>query len=200
MRSQLAALIVVGICGTILTFRYFDRSSDESILRTEFNIPRAAQVVSYQAHPPENAWMREGLKIDIVFQLNQQDYATYSAKAEQEGLWQPLPIPNQFLLKMGAITAMRAKNASSMIQSESKATPKARLIDNPREAQLLAKFIATLPKTPEVGLYQCRSAGDNILHAPKTIHTRLDHNLNDFMLAMLDHQQQRIIIQVSTNY
>lgn len=198
MGSQLK--ILISIFFTVLIFGCTNNGSDESILRTEFNVPRNAKMISYQAHPEQNAWLREGLNIDIVFQLSDQDYNTYVADAEKGGSWQPLPIPAKFLRRMGAIESRLEANKARIGRSENKVIPEPGSIYNPTEAQLLAKFIASLPDIPKVGLFQCRSAGDNIMRAPKTIHTQLNYDLNDFMLAMLDDQRKQIVIQVNTSY
>lgn len=195
MRSQLTVSIVGLTFCALVTFGCTASNSDESILRAEFNVPKEATVVSYKAHPDQNAWVREGLDIEIIFQLSGQDYEAYVADAERDGLWQPLPIPEEFLMRMGAIESRLEAYKSRTQLSQSKA-PRKILTGT----QLLNEFVALLPETPKAGLFQCRSAGDNIMYAPKTIHTRLDRDLNDFMLAMLDHERERIVIRVNTSY
>jgi hypothetical protein len=50
------------------------------------------------------------------------------------------------------------------------------------------------------GNYQCRSAGDNIMHKRKQIYTSLDHELIDYMFAILDFDEQSLKIKVSADY
>jgi hypothetical protein len=71
---------------------------------------------------------------------------------------------------------------------------------NPKEQQLLDGFAASLPAQPRTGLFQIRSAGTDIMHAPQTVRTQRDHDLNDLMHAMLDHDRERIVITVSRRY
>ena len=85
-------------------------------------------------------------------------------------------------------------------QSKRKASEEDELVNNQTRAQLLAKFIATLPETSQVGLFQCRVAGDNIMYSPKRIERNLEKDLNDFMLAILDHKRKQMVIKVSTSY
>ena len=65
---------------------------------------------------------------------------------------------------------------------------------------MLNQFIKALPQQPEKGLYQVRTAGTNILYAPKSAMLKPDRDLPDFMLAMLDDGRHRIAIKVSTGY
>ncbi len=68
------------------------RKSDEAILRSEFDIPEQARLIRYEAFPKESGWFgREGLKIDIAFQLDARDYAEYRSRAGVSGQWLPLP-------------------------------------------------------------------------------------------------------------
>lgn len=195
MRSRLTVSIAGFTFCVLVTFGCLVSHSDESILRAEFNVPKEATVVSYKAHPDQNAWVREGLDIEIVFQLSGQDYTTYVANAERDELWQPLPIPEEFLLRMGAIESRLEADKSRIHLLQSKAPRKI-----PTKTQLLNEFTASLPETSQAGLFQCRSAGDSIMYTPKTIHTQLDRDLNDFMLAILDHERRQIVIRVNTSY
>lgn len=199
MKVQLIAVALAPVVYIIVTMGCSNQQSDESILRAEFKIPNEAALVSYKAHPVEDAWIREGLKIDIVFQLSDQAYTAYVRRAKEEGQWQPLPIPNDFLSRLGAIETRKSRRTQAY-QLKGKILPEEGSIYNPTKKQLLDRFIISLPKTSGVGLFQCRSAGDDILHARKTIHSRIDRDLNDFMLAILDHEQKQIVIQVSSNY
>jgi hypothetical protein len=65
---------------------------------------------------------------------------------------------------------------------------------------MLESFQATLPPLPGVGWYQIRTAGDNIMGAPKRIISPLRNDVNDFMLAVLDPAERTLTIRVSSNY
>ncbi|MBN2433581.1 MAG: hypothetical protein JXQ27_19095 [Acidobacteria bacterium] len=176
------------------------RPSDEAVLRAEFDIPPAATVVTYRAVPEEAGWFgREGLKIDLVFQLNDGDFARYVATAEAGGDWRPLPIPREFLMHMGGIHTAKAGLLRSYTQRDQPPPPEGSVY-NPTKDQLFERFCETLPLEIRHGWYQCRSAGDDIMHRPKTVQGTLDRELNDFMLAVLDADTQQIVIRVSTSY
>lgn len=64
----------------------------------------------------------------------------------------------------------------------------------------LERFQASLPPLPRAGLYQIRTAGDNIMGAPKRIISPLRDDVNDFMLAVLDPAERTLTIRVSSNY
>lgn len=187
----LCALLVVG-CGL--------GASDESILRAEFAIPRAARVLRYEAQPKEAGWFgREGLKITIVFQLSEGDYRAYLARAQAAGTWSALPIPEAVLRRMGAIDTAKA-GINRTYEEQGRPLPAEGSVYNPTRQQLLERFIEWLAPQPRAGLFQVRAAGTNILHARKRVLRDPQHDLNDFMLAMLDHEERRIIIKVSSRY
>ncbi len=50
------------------------------------------------------------------------------------------------------------------------------------------------------GLYQCRTAVDDIMHKPKAIKLVLGNGLNDFMLAILDTENKELIIRYIGKY
>ncbi len=60
--------------------------------------------------------------------------------------------------------------------------------------------LPSLPSLPQTGLYQIRTAGTDILRAPKRIRPTLKEDVNDFMLALIDPGTRTIAIRVSTNY
>jgi len=176
------------------------RESDEAILRSEFDIPEEARLIRYEVFPKDSGWFgREGLKIDIAFQLDARDYAEYRSRAGVSGQWLPLPIPSEFLRRMAGLERQQTQVRLSY-EMQGKTLPEAGSVYNPTDEQRLARFVASLPVMPNQGLFQCRSAGDDIMHAPKTVHTRLESDLNDFMLALLDDGKRQILIKVSTSY
>jgi hypothetical protein len=161
------------------------RQSDELALRREFAVPWGASVVLYAASPEEPGWFgREGLKITMVFRLSPVDAATFSRGALRSGRWRPLPIPAAELRHLAGIrTALAAR------------TRTAQHTDTPLE-----RFQATLPPLPRAGHYQIRTAGDNIMGAPKRIISPLRDDVNDFMLAVLDPAERTLTIRVSSSY
>ena len=50
-----------------------------------------------------------------------------------------------------------------------------------------------MPPHPRTGWYQIRTAGNDIMHAAKTVRPTLAENVNDFMLAMLDPKEIRYV-------
>jgi hypothetical protein len=176
------------------------RQSDEGALRREFAIPGAARAVTYRASPSESGWFgREGLRITMVFALSRADFDRYARTAERSGLWQPLPIPEavlRHLARTRTATEARARQARESGQP----LPPAGSVYNPSEEQLVARFRQSLPSPPPTGLYQIRTAGNDILRAPKTIRPTLNQDVNDFMLALLDPGTRTIAIRVSSNY
>ena len=73
-------------------------NSDESVLRKEFKIPDSAELVFFKVFPEEAGWFgREGLKIDAVFQLSNEDFNSHLSNAKKSNEWLALPIPKDFL-------------------------------------------------------------------------------------------------------
>ena len=176
------------------------RGSDESLIRAEFDLPPAAEAIEYASSPPPGGWFgREGLKITLIYQLSPADYVGYAQRARDSGQWRALPIPESFLRRMAAIdSAKRQRQASADLTGKPPAPEGS--VYNPSEQQMLAQFSASLPQAPARGLYQVRTAGDNVMHAPKRIVTTPDTDLIDFMLIMLDDDRQRVLVKVSTHY
>lgn len=177
-----ALLLAVG-CATLAGCS--TRQSDELALRREFAVPWGASVVRYAASPEEPGWFgREGLKITMVFRLSPADAATFRSSALRSGRWRPLPIPVAELRHLAGIrTAMASRPDAAQ-----------------HTGTLLERFQASLPPLPRAGLYQIRTAGDNIMGAPKRIISPLRNDVNDFMLAVLDPAERTLTIRVSSNY
>ena len=196
---RLTNLLIAGFLATSL-LGCDPRASDESLIRAEFNLPPAAEAIEYTSSPPPGGWFgREGLKITLIYQLSPADYAGYGQRARDSAQWRPLPIPENVLRRMAAIdSAKRQRQASADLTGKPPAPEGS--VYNPSEQQMLAQFSASLPQAPARGLYQVRTAGDNVMHAPKRIVTTPDTDLIDFMLIMLDDDRQRILVKVSTHY
>lgn len=177
------------------------RSTDESILRREFGIPGEAEIVFSSISPkPPNGWFgREGLKIRMTFQLTQADFAAYRENAAASGEWRELPIPKDFLMHLGGIESTKQGLIRSY-EFRNEPVPEEGSVYNRTVEQLYEQFVKTLPLDIENGLFQCRSAGNNIMYYRKRIYTTLDRDLNDFMLAILDFDKEQLVIRVSTKY
>jgi hypothetical protein len=112
--------------------------SDEQVLREEFRIPESAELLRLKAFPEKaDHFGREGLKIDAVFKFNSDDFQTYRSQAEKSGNWKQLPVPKDFLIKMGGLKFKR------------------QYFKDLTEEQLYEQYIAQLPLDVENGLYQC---------------------------------------------
>ena len=177
------------------------RDSDESLIRAEFELPPAAEAIEYISSPPPGGWFgREGLKITLIYQLSPADYAGYAQRARDSGQWRPLPIPEIVLRRMAAIDRAKRQRQASAALTTGKPPATEGSVYNPSEQQMLSQFSASLPQAPARGLFQVRTAGDNVMHAPKRIVTAPDADLIDFMLIMLDDDRQRVLVKVSTHY
>lgn len=145
------------------------RPSDESILRDEFEIPVGAGVVGYDAFPKQAGWFgREGLKINITFQLSDENFRDYTARALASEKWKPLPIPEAFLRRMAAIETVKKSRILSY-QLRGEMLPPEGSVYNPTEQQMLESFINSLPPQPYNGLFQVRAAGTDIMRAQKSV-------------------------------
>jgi hypothetical protein len=192
-----ALLLAVG-CATLAGCSA--RQSDELALRREFAVPWGASVVLYAASPEEPGWFgREGLKITMVFRLSPADAETFSRGALRSGRWRPLPIPAAELRHLAGIrTAIASRTRTAQLTGT--LLEPAGSIHNPNAGQMLQSFQASLPPLPRAGLYQIRTAGDNIMGAPKRIISPLRDDVNDFMLAVLDPAERTLTIRVSSSY
>lgn len=174
--------------------------SDESVLRQEFSIPSNARLIRSHVSPEPSGWFgREGLRIEMVFQLEAGDWSEYVARARASDRWKPLPIPEVFLRRMARIETLREYYLRAG-ESTGQAVPAEGAPGNPTEAQLLESFQESLPPQPGAGLFQIRYSGTGIMSQPKSLFESPDRDLSDFMLAMLDERQQQILIKVSTSY
>lgn len=176
------------------------RQSDEAAVRKEYDIPSAAKVVNYEGYPDNSGWgPREALRITISFQVDSADFAKYLNEVSDQDHWQPLPIPERFLVRMAAVET-RKRWIAENYELLNEPLPPEGSVHNPTEKQILKEFVASLPAQPEKGLFQIRTAGDNIMYSEKSLYSTPNRDLNDFMLAMLDFENRRIIVRVSTNY
>ncbi len=200
LRGIMRSSLITAVLSCALLAGCTTRQTDELTLRREFNIPRAATVVAYEATPSEPGWFgREGLRITMVFQLSGADFNALARAAADSAKWQPLPIPESILKHLAGIrTSIEARARSA--REAGRALPPEDPLYHPTEQQILEQFKQSLPSQPRTGLYQIRTAGNDIMHATKTVRPMLDEDVNDFMLAMLDSEHHKVVIRVSTNY
>jgi hypothetical protein len=157
-------LLLTVVVGALYSWSTRTYRSDVLILRDEFDIPRNARVLYYNAMPQTGLipWPREALDIELIFQFESEEFEEYVRAAKEAGNWQKLPIPDGFFPERSP------------------------------------KFDLTV--SPASGFFQCRTAGDDIMHTTKTIRTDLGDSINDLMLSILDSKQQQLIIKVRTGY
>jgi hypothetical protein len=176
------------------------RALDDAALRKEFAVPGHAWLSRYEAHPTNGGQFgREGLKVRMTYQFEQAAFAQYAVTLTGVGQWRPLPISNAFLGRMAAIQTRKEQRLKSW-HLTGQTPPPAGTVYHLADTQMLSTFEASLEPLPKQGLYQVRTAGDNIMRAPKLIVDTPDRDLNDFMLAVLDHQKKQLLIRVSTFY
>ncbi|MEO0136849.1 MAG: hypothetical protein ABIL86_04875 [candidate division WOR-3 bacterium] len=188
-------------CFYLLTFIIVcSRESDETILRREFSVPASAKTIYSHISPEEPGFFgREGLRIDIGFQFNEQDFQKYLTDALKNGKWRELPIPKDFLMKMLGIESTKQWIIKSY-KNSGKELPEEGSVYNPTIEQLYEDALKSLDLPDTKGFYQCRTAGDDIMRKPKEIKMTLEKDLIDFMLAILDIEKRQLIIRVRTKY
>ena len=193
IRLSIAILFLIGsACRT---------ASDEDIIRKEFAVPSGAETEYLDVHPKNgNQWFgREGLRISIGFQFNEQDFERYKSFVLESENWNELPMPRDYIMRMGGIESSKEGMLRSFGLTD-KPIPEEGSIYNPTIDQLYERFVKTLPLDISHGYYQCRTAGDNIMYKKKRIVKNMNTDLNDFMLAVLDTERKILHIKVSTKY
>jgi hypothetical protein len=174
--------------------------SDEQLLRDEFKIPRTVVLDSISVFPQEAGWFgREGLTIDAAFRFSRSQFETYRQRAERDGRWKPMPPSREFLMKMLGIRSHVEAVARSYALL-GKPAPPLGSVYNRTEDQLYDELTGRLPLDVQHGLYQCRTAGNDIMHALKVPCTALKGDLNDYMFAVLDLDGRVLRIRVHANY
>uniref|UniRef100_A0A7V0Z3K0 Lipoprotein n=1 Tax=candidate division WOR-3 bacterium TaxID=2052148 RepID=A0A7V0Z3K0_UNCW3 len=174
--------------------------SDEAILRREFLIPPSAKTIYYNVYPEKPGFFgREGLRIDIAFQFDERSFQKYFDDAKKGVNWLELPIPEDFLMKMLGIKSTKEGIIRSYKES-GKALPEEGSIYNPTLGQLFESALKSVELPETKGLFQCRTAGDDIMHKKKEIKLSLEKDLIDFILAILDTEKKQLIIKVRTKY
>jgi hypothetical protein len=174
--------------------------SDEQVLRDEFRIPPEVVLDSMSVSPEEAGWFgREGLTIDAMFRFSPEQFQEYRRRAERDDRWKRMPPSREFLMRMlGIRSHTEALARSYAAQGES--LPPAGSIYNPTEEQLYDRQASCLPLDVEYGLYQCKTAGNDIMHSFKVPCSSVKGDLNDYMLAVLDFDGKVLRIRVQTKY
>jgi hypothetical protein len=174
--------------------------SDERILRDEFDVPVATELVEITSSPPNPGWFgREGLRITAVFQFAPAEFQDYIKSAEEDGTWAPLPPSPEFITRItGVRSHLEALRRSEEILAEEPPGTSTRVL--PTEEELLGNWMDQLPLDSESGMYQCKTAGDNLLNAVKVPCRDRAGDLNDFMLAVLDEEALTLRVFVHTSY
>jgi len=192
-------IVVVLSCSLVLA-GCSARQMDESVIRREFVLPQTARTLVYEATPAESGWFgREGLKITMIFGLSASSFRAWTDVAVGSGRWQPLPMSEAVLKHLAGIGSAREARLR-LAHEMRRPLPPEGSVYNPSDAQLMKQFRESLPGLPEKGWYQIRTAGTDIMRAPKIVRTNLDQDVNDFMLAVLDPKTHTVIVRVSTSY
>jgi hypothetical protein len=197
-RRRFSLWFAVMVLPVLAACSYF--KSDEQLLRDEFGISRTAVLDSMNVSPKEAGWFgREGLTIDAVFRFASSEFETYRQRAEQDDRWEPMPPSREFLTRMlGIRSHIEAVQRSYALQG--KPAPPLGSVYNRTEDQLYEELTSRLPLDVEHGLYQCRTAGTDIMHAFKVPCTAPKGDLNDYMFAVLDFDRKALRIRVHANY
>jgi len=196
LRTQISILLILVSLFCVSACR----RSDEQILRDEFDIPVATELLEITSSPPNPGWFgREGLRITAVFQFAQAEFQDYVKAAEEEGTWAPLPPSREFITRItGVKSHLEALCRSEEILAEELPGRSARVL--PTEEELLENWMEQLPFDTESGMYECKTAGDNLLNAVKVPCRDRAGDLNDFMLAVLDEEALTLRVFVHTRY
>ena len=99
---------------------------------------------------------------------------------------------------LGIRSSVEARARSYAAQGEP--APPAGSIYNPTEEQLYDRLTGNLPLDVQHGLYQCRTAGNDIMHSVKVPCSAVKGDLNDYMLAVLDFHGRVLRIRVQAKY
>ena len=111
-----------------------------------------------------------------------------------------MPPDREFIIKMTGIRG-QAKSVQKLAEVTGKPVPPRGSERNPTEEQLYEQWAQRLPLEVKRGLYQCKTAGDNILHSwKKGPCSEKSGDLNDFIFAVLDVDDKVLRVKVHTRY
>lgn len=189
----LIAFTIIGVSACML-------QSDEEVLRKEFGLTSGVKLAEMDVSPKQSGWFgREGLTIHARFIFSDNQFADYLKAAEQNPQWKPMPPSKSFLMKMLGIRR-HMKGVKLSYEMSGKELPPEGSIYNPTEDQIYDRQVKRLPLNVSRGLYQCKTAGDNLMHNKKVPCDSKEGDLNDFMFAVLDLENKELHIRVHTSY
>lgn len=175
--------------------------SDEQILRREFGLPSTVKLMAIKSYPEKPGFFgREGLDITASFQFEPAEFEKFLKNVKRDQTWKPMPPDREFLIKMTGIRA-HMKGLEKWAEVTGKPVPPLGSVYNPTEDQLYDGWVKRLPLDVKNGLYQCKTAGDNLLHSySKVPCSEKSGDLNDFMFAVLDTKERVLRVKVHTRY
>ena len=178
-------LISLGLTGCMSEAEIARR--DEARLRKMFKIPTTAKKVLFENHPKNGGWQREGLRITATFQLSDDAWREYQ---QQNTLnWNPLPIPNDLILKIGNKTKTSTPDENSNASGE---------VAN-EEQQFISKLRDQLPRATS-GQFICLTAGNDLLNEATTNCQKYSKRFGDFAIGVIDAETQQLKIRLRTYY
>lgn len=195
--SFIPCLVVVFVLSLITGCQ----ESDEQILRREFSLSSTVKLLSIKSYPEKPGFFgREGLDITASFQFDPAEFEKFLKNVQQDQTWKPMPPDREFLIKMTGIRA-HLKGVEKLSEVTGKPVPPLGSIYNPTEDQLYERWVPNLPLDVKDGIYQCKTAGDDLLHSSRKVPcSEKAGDLNDFMFAVLDTEQRVLRIKVHTRY
>jgi hypothetical protein len=174
--------------------------SDEQVLRSEFGIPKTVKLAEIDVSPKEYGWFgREGLNITARFQFSDDQFADYLKNAQKDASWKPMPPSKEFLTKMLGLRRYTETLRRSHEMTGKELPPKGSIY-NPTEDQLYDKNIKQLPLNVTSGIYNCKTAGDDLMYSKKSPCESKEGDLNDYMFAVLDLETKELLVRVRTSY
>ncbi len=177
------------------------QESDEQVLRREFDLPSTVKLLAIKSSPEKPGFFgREGLDITAAFQFDPADFEKFLKNVQRDQTWKPMPPDREFLIRMTGIRAAM-KGVEKWAEVTGKPVPPLGSVYNPTEDQLYERWVKRLPLDVKDGLYQCKTAGDNLLHSWKKVPcSEKSVDLNDFIFAVLDTEQKVLRIKLHTRY
>ena len=167
-----------------------ERDSNEAVIRWEFLIPKASVMTEYKANPETTGFDgRDFLEITMRFEMDAVTFAQYLGVIKDQPGWQPLPIPEGLIMRMGRVLSRQ----KALIENYPNDTNLHRSVEEMRD-----EFVKSLPLEAKSGFYLRKYAGKDIMHAPKKIVLNEEgEELPDFMLAVVvpEHRQVRVRAQ-----
>ncbi len=173
---------------------------DEKVLRHDFNIPKDATLVFIESIPRRDLrYLKKFLRISATFSFKSADFDAYLAQAKKDNQWQPLPPPDNFLIKiLGIRSAIEKTKFDREYNEQPLPEPGSRY--NPTSEQLLARRKKNLPLDVSHGLYRCLTARRYIMliYTSKVSCSEKSGDLNNYMFGVLDLNEKMLHIKIRT--